>query len=329
MGSGKTEFSARVWRDSQVALHKSELLSATTCTNGADRRKVMFIRSALDSERFPDYPDDALAYRGGYERLGVFISRIRDSFELEALFLKHPDIGTWIIDEAGFYDERLAYVVQRESVERGLVFIFPTLILNFRREIFNQTARLLVETATDLMPLSAYCEHPDCLNDSLLTYRFYLVDRKECPALYFDPLMVIGGDRIKHNPREPNYATRCENHHYLPGKEYTYLVLKPLGQEAARGNAEPLRGELRLLSSDVHSSLLAQGFYTRSTGDSSVHEATMRSLEVPCIAEKALLYLYIEQNLVPRELFTQLVSELKLDVLYLQARLRDAGRAPL
>ena len=64
MGSGKTEFSSRVWRDSRVALQKSEEVAELTTTSGADRRRVFFVRSSLDAGRFPDYPEDALAYRG-------------------------------------------------------------------------------------------------------------------------------------------------------------------------------------------------------------------------------------------------------------------------
>jgi len=326
MGSGKTEFSSRVWRDSRIALQKSTSLARLTTSYGADRRQVMFIRSSLDASRFPDYPDDALAFRGGYERLGTHIQRISNSFDLEKLLKQYPQIGTWIIDEAGFYDERLAYLVQRESIARDLVFVFPTLILNFRRDMFNQTARLIVDTASDIIPLTAYCEHPDCIADSLLTYRYYLVDNKECPALFFDPLLIIGGDQIKHDPREPNYATRCERHHYLPGKEYTYLVLKPLGQEAGRGNDAPLRAELKAMKHDVTSSLLAAEFKEKYSHDTVHHTAALRALAVPCIAEKALLYVYLEQNLISREAFTGLVQELQLDRAYLDARLADAGR---
>jgi thymidine kinase len=166
MGSGKTEYSARVFRDSRIAVQKSPAAAAATLTAGADRREVVFVRSILDSGRFPDYPEDALAYRGGYERCGGRIARIGSSFDLEKELEARPGAGTWILDEATFYDERLAYVVRRESERRGLVFIFPTLILNFRREIFNPTARLLLEIGTDIFPLTAYCEHPDCLRDS-------------------------------------------------------------------------------------------------------------------------------------------------------------------
>lgn len=329
MGSGKTEYSSRVWRDSLVARQKSNTLSARTSKGSADRRQVFFIRSSLDRGRFPEYPDDALAYRGGYERLGENIAFIRDSFELEDLLADHPEVGTWIIDEASFYDERLAYVVKRESEARGLIFIFPTLILNFRREIFNTTARFILDSATDVFPLSAYCEHEDCLADAHYTYRYYRVDGEECPALYFDPLIIIGGDRVKNDPREPNYCSRCEEHHYLPGKEYTFLILKPLGAEAARGNLEPLAGELRLLAKEISESALGCHFQEKFPNDSQHHTTSMRALKAPCIAEKALLFLYLEASLISSEQVLQLCTNLSLDKAYINQRLQDCGRSTI
>ncbi len=329
MGSGKTEYSARVWRDSRVALRKERAASERTCTGGADRRRVLFVRSRLDRGRFPDYPDDALAYRGGYERCGGDLAEIRSSFDLERVLRDRPDAGTCIVDEAVFYDERLAYVVRRESVERGLIFIFPTLILNFRREIFNAVARLLLETATDVFPLTAYCEHAECLADSFYTYRYYRVEGRECPALYFDPLIIIGGDREKDDPREPNYCTRCDRHHYLPGKEYTFLVLKPLGEEAARGNIEPLRDELALLAGRRKQSALCRHLEERYGDGGPDGEVMIASLAVPCIAEKALVYLYAEQNLLSREQAAGLTRDLRLDEAYIARRLQDNGRPAL
>ena len=330
MGSGKTEYSARVWRDAAVAQAKSEVVRAATSSEvpgagtPADRRQVFFIRSRLDHERFPHYPPDALAHRGGFERCGNRIAEIADSFELEELIRRNPAMGTWIIDEAAFYDERLAYVVRRESEAKGCTFIFPTLVLNFRREIFNSTARLLLEHATDLFPLTAYCEHPDCIEDSFSTYRFYLVDGEECPALYFDPLVIIGGDRTKENPREPNYCTRCDRHHYLPGKDYTYLVLKPLGERAAAGSPEGLRGEIENLKRHPERSELHRSFRERYGAE----DRTMwNALRVPCIAEKALMYLYAEQNLLEREQVLELTRELGLDTEYLRRRLADNRRS--
>jgi thymidine kinase len=325
MGSGKTEFSARVWRDARVALTKSERIGERTTSEGADRRRVFFIRSLLDAQRFPDYPDDALAYRGGYERCGKNIARIKDSFSLEEVLKDNAEVGTWIIDEASFYDERLVYVVRNASRERGLIFIFPALILNFRRDIFNPTARLMLETATDVFPLTAYCEHPDCIEDSFYTYRYYQVDGEECPALYFDPLIIVGGDQKKEDPLEPNYCTRCDKHHYLPGKEYTFFTLKPLGEAAARGDAEPLKKELAALNSAKEESILYGHLRSQFEGKPE-EQVNLNSLKVACIAERALIYLYAEQNLLPEELLIRMVDDLDLDREYMKKTLADNRR---
>ena len=326
MGSGKTEFSARVWRDAQVALQKSEAVRELTSTGRADRRRVFFIRSLLDAQRFAEYPDDALAYRGGYERCGSSIARINDSFAMEQILEDNPDIGTWIIDEASFYDERLVYVIRNASERCGLLFVLPTLILNFRRDIFNSTARLMLETATDVIPLTAYCEHPDCLEDSFYTYRYYTVDGRECPALYFDPLIVVGGDRKKEDSQEPNYCTRCDRHHYLPGKEYTYFTLKPLGEQAARGDIKPLVRELRALRYDIRSSELSSHLHRQYSG-STGGNISLQSLLVSNIAERALIYLFVEQNLITEELLVQLAGELELDRSYMKKTLEHNRRS--
>lgn len=328
MGSGKTEFSARMWRDSIVTRKKTGAAARETTTRGADRRRIFVVRQALDTERFPDYPPDALAYRGGYERCGSSIGQARDSFSLEALLAENPDAGTWIIDEASFFDERIAYLMKNESDLRGLVFVCPTLVLNFRREIFNQTARLLLETATDVFPLTAYCEHVECLADSLYTYRYYQLGGVECPALYFDPLIIIGGDRTRDDGREPNYCTRCDRHHYLPAKEYTYLTLKPLGERAARGDIEPLLAELNALAGNIDASRLASSLRSRCASDEGCESVELAALRVPCIAERALVYLYAEQNLLSALQISRIVEDLGLDRDYLARRLSD-NRRPL
>ncbi len=328
MGSGKTEFSARIWRDSRVALKKGALVAARTSSAGADRRLLHFVRSRIDRVRFPDYPDDALAYRGGYERCGDGISCARDSFELESILACRPEAGTWIVDEAAFYDERIAYLIRNESDARGLVFVLPTLVLNFRKEIFNHTARLLLENATDVFPLTAYCEHEDCIADSLYTYRYYSVEGRECPALYFDPLIIIGGDRAKDDPREPNYCTRCDEHHYLPGKEYTFFTLKPLGEAASRGEIKPLLAELSAIAGDMERSRLYASLKRLHLEGGEPRPQNMAALEVPCIAEKALCYLYAEQNLLSAEQLRRVAMDLGLDREYLSKRLAD-NRRPL
>ena len=319
MGSGKTEFAARIWRDASVARRKSSVIGSLTSTGSVDRRNVFFIRSEIDGARFTDYPEDAMAYRSGYISCGGNIARIRDSFGFEQVLKDNPDVGTYIIDEASFFDERLAYVARNHAIERGCMFVFPTLILNFRREFFNSTARLMLDIATDVIPLTAYCEHPDCLASAFYTYRYYRVDGRECPALYFDPLIVVGGDKVRNSSLEPDYEARCEQHHYLPGKEYTFFTLKPLGERAGRGDVKPLLDELRALHRDPEHSLLFANLLQRYGSDGIY----LNSVLPGHIAEKALSYLFCEQNLIGEPLLVRLVSELGLDTAYLEKVLSD------
>lgn len=322
MGSGKTEFAARVWRDAAIAQKKSGVVKSLTSTGDLDRRNVFFIRSEIDSSRFTEYPEDALCYRNGYVRCGENIARIRDSFGLEQVIRDNPHVGTFIIDEASFFDERLAYVVRNHSLEKGCMFIFPTLILNFRKDIFNSTARLMLDIATDVIPLTAYCEHRDCMDSAFYTYRYYQVDGVECPALYFDPLIVVGGDREKDGSLEPNYAARCDRHHYLPGKEYTFFTLKPLGLEAGAGNPGPLVKEIRALKENIVDSQLYSNIRMRYA-DGPDGERYMNSLKPGYIAEKALCYLFCEQNLIGEAMLQKIVLDLGLDTSYMERTLYD------
>jgi hypothetical protein len=52
MGSGKTEFSARVCADSRVALKKKGAAARLTSSGNVDRRDIFIVRSALDKSRF-------------------------------------------------------------------------------------------------------------------------------------------------------------------------------------------------------------------------------------------------------------------------------------
>ena len=325
MGSGKTEFAARVWRDASVAQKKGTKVRDLTSTGEVDRRHVFFIRSQLDGTRFQEYPQDAMAFRSGYIRSGENIAHIRDSFDFEKVLEDNPTVGTYIIDEASFFDERLAYVVRNASVEKGIMFIFPTLILNFRRDIFNASARLMLDIATDVIPLTAYCEHEDCIKDAFYTYRYYDVDGVECPALYFDPLIVVGGDGVKTGSESPNYASRCDEHHFSPGKEYTFFNLKPLAQEASKGNVKRLRNEIENLKYNIKKSELYKNICTRYKGNPN-EEIYFNSLKPYYIAEKALMFLFNEQNLVSEDLLVRFVNELSLNKEYMTKTLADNRR---
>ena len=329
MGSGKTEFAARIYRDSQVALKKSAAVRTRTTSGSADRRNVFYVRSTIDDKRFEEYPSNSIAYRGGYVTPGSNIESIDDSFGLEAVLGENPSVGTWIIDEAEFFDERIAYVVSQYARRRSLNFIFPMLILNFRKDIFNRTARLIMEGSTDVFPLTAYCEHPDCLADSYYTYRFYSIDGLECPALYFDPLIIVGGDKRTADPKIPNYATRCDVHHYLPGKEYTFMILRHLGELAFAGNVKPLLQELRLLKRDMVRSELYGHFEKRFLQSDTPQPIMMNALRVDCIAEKALIYLFSEENCMSAEQMKYLVREIDGDLEYINERLLENRKLQL
>ena len=323
MGSGKTEFAARVFRDSKIVIKKSDKVKEVTSLNSADRRNVFFVRSKLDHKRFKQYPENAIVYRGGYEIAENRIASINDSFELEKLFEDYPEVGTWIIDETGFYDERIAYVIKNHSSKTGANFIFPMLILNFRKDIFNRTTQFIMEQATDVFPLTAYCEHPDCIRDSYYTYRYYNVNGVECPALYFDPLIIVGGDTVKSDPKFPNYSTRCEKHHYLPGKEYTFLILKPLGEMAYIGNIQPLLKELKAIKENINKSELYNHFLEKYVKREESNPIMMNALRVSCIAEKALIYLYSEENIISHGQLTWLAREINADMEYIEERLAE------
>lgn len=329
MGSGKTEFAARIYRDSQVAKRKSKKVQELTTSEGIDRRNVFYVRSKIDDQRFKEYPIDSIAYRGGYVVPGGNIASIVDSFELESVLENNPAVGTWIIDEVEFFDERIAYVIDQSAKRRNLNFIFPMLILNFRKDLFNRTARLIMEQSTDVFPLTAYCEHPDCIADSYYTYRFYSVQGAECPALYFDPLIIVGGDMRTSDPKIPNYSTRCDHHHYLPGKEYTFMILKPLGELAYGGSVKPLLRELNLLKHDIERSELYNHFVDKYIKGENPTQTMLNALRASCIAEKALIFLFSEENIISAEQMQYLARELGADTDYLNERLVENRKMQL
>ncbi len=330
MGAGKTEFAARVIRDAEVARKKSEKIATHTTTEfGADRRNVFIVRNRFDRARFAENPADSLSYRGGYIRCEDNIAEITDSFGLEKIIDEHPRHGTWIIDEASFYDQRIAFVIQRYVTEKHLLFICPTLSLNFRRTLFNDTARLLLDYTTDIFPLTAYCEHHACLQNATYSYRYYISNgnnRAEMPALYFDPLIAPGGDKVREGAEVPNYSARCNAHHYLPGREYTFMTLKPLAMQAAAGEVRGFEQEIKALHDNPRASLLAGDLPARSKSDEE-RELAGNALMIGQLAERALIYLYAEENLLDESYVVNIVNTLGLDKKYMSLALSYNHRA--
>jgi thymidine kinase len=133
-----------------------------------------------------------------------------------------------------------------------------------------------MEQSTDVFPLTAYCDHPDCIADSYYTYRYYEVDGEECPALYYDPLIIVGGDKRAGDSKIPNYQSKLY-HHFT--RKYV---------EAA--NPNPIM---------------------------------MNALRVSCIAEKALLYIFSEENIISAQQMEHLVRDIKGDESYINERLME------
>jgi thymidine kinase len=131
----------------------------------------------------------------------------------------------------------------------------------------------------------------------------------------------VGGDKLTDDPKFPNYSTRCDQHHYLPGKEYTFMTLKPLGEQAYGGNIKPLLKELNLLKHDIERSQLYNHFTERYIKAESSEPIMMNALKASCIAEKALIYLFSEENIISAGQMQSLAQEIKADIGYINERL--------
>ncbi|HPZ15052.1 MAG TPA: thymidine kinase, partial [Sphaerochaeta sp.] len=114
-------------------------------------------------------------------------------------------------------------------------------------------------------------------------------------------------------------------HHYLPGKEYTFFHLKPLGEKASRGDEGELVEELAALKGDIKRSRLYENF-TERFGGKKDEEILFNALKVDNIAEKALAFLFFEQNLIAEQMLLRLASQLDLDTAYLEKVLSDNKR---
>lgn len=327
VGAGKTQFAAQIWRDSLILQKKSlKALQKVTTPLGARRTDIFFVRSILDSLRFSENPKDSLSYRGGYERLGNSIAYARDSYDIENLIDKNPQKGLWIIDEPAFYDERLASLLASKVQKEKLNFLLTGLIWDFRNQIFNKTIQSLLKVVTDLMPITAYCEHPDCLRESFFTYRFYQVGENEIPAPYFDPLVIVGGDVIKKSYLQPNYSSRCEKHHIVLGKDYLDSYLIPLVSTINKKKTlirEDLVNELMTLKM-VNSLNKVDSFFVESLKRETNSQSNIDSLlQLPCLSERALLYLYQQEGLLDLDDLLFIIQKADLNLSYLQLFLSD------
>ncbi|UPA16634.1 thymidine kinase [Borrelia coriaceae] len=317
MGSGKTEYAAKIYKDSLIIKNKSsKVLNSITkgCRNRAD---VFFIRNILDKKRFKDYPENVIPYRGGGSDRIDGVDFASNSCDVGQLIDDNPEYGTFIIDETCFYDERLVFMLNKFALDSNALFILPTLLYNFRKEIFNNTAQLLVEYSDKICSLGAYCEHVNCMDESFLTYRYYFYEGKEIAAPYFDPLLIVGGDEIVESAIYPNYATRCSKHHYLVGREYFFTILKPFALLYAKGDKGLLEQEILDLSRGVRGSNFENSLLIESRGKCDI-VVLENLLGLPFLAERALITLSLECNILSKGDFRDLIEKFSLSKDYVQ-----------
>ena len=86
-----------------------------------------------------------------------------------------------------------------------------------------------------------------------------------------------------------------------------------------------MKEELEYLKNEMKESLLYKHMLKRYESDKD-GDVYMNALFPACIAEKALIYLFAEQNLIPEELLLKLVNELKFDREYMRKTLSDNRR---
>ena len=104
------------------------------------------------------------------------------------------------------------------------------------------------------------------------------------------------------------------------------VITKPLGQRASVGELAPLETELRAISTDLEKSELYRSLKAKHFDTANPSHAHMNALKVPCIAERIVVYLFAEQNLLSAEQTRGLVERLGLNREYLFRRLRDNKR---
>ena len=89
---------------------------------------------------------------------------------------------------------------------------------------------------------------------------------------------------------------------------------------------EPLLGELAAIQHDIERSELYNTFKTEYLDCANPSPERMNALRVPCIAERALIFLFAEQNLLSADQMRRLVRTLHLNKDYLDKRLSDNKR---
>jgi thymidine kinase len=107
------------------------------------------------------------------------------------------------------------------------------------------------------------------------------------------------------------------------------MILKPLGEQAYGGNIKPLLKELNLLKHDMKRSELYAHFVGKYLKDKNSESIMMNALRVGCIAEKALIYLFSEENIISAGQMQHMAGEVGADIGYINERLLENRKMQL
>ena len=174
MFSGKTEELIRRLRRAEIA-----------------QQKIQVFKPAIDKR----FGTEKLASHAGSEFNASPVDKAGEVLDL-------VEEGTTVvaIDEAQFFDDELASVVQALA-DRGIRVIVAGLDTDFRGEPFGPMPVLIVQ-AEQVDKIHAICMV--CGDAAPRTQR--LIDGR--PAHYNDPVVIVGASEL--------YEARCRDHHEVP-----------------------------------------------------------------------------------------------------------------
>ena len=98
-----------------------------------------------------------------------------------------------------------------------------------------------------------------------------------------------------------------------------------MAEEANKGNIKRLRAEIEALKYHMNKSQLYRNIASKYKGNPN-EEVYMNCVKPDYIAEKALMFLFNEQNLVSEDMLIRLVNELNLNRQYMSKVLADNRR---
>jgi len=299
MGTGKTEYCAKIYKDS-LTLRDKKITTENFIFKGYDKTRVFYLKNINDVDRFK-YPNNSISFRNNYVEIDkedfAIVSKYK---EIENIFKNNFIHGTFIIDETCFYDEKLISIIKKEAKKRQGIIICSSINLNFRREVFNNTMKLLLKNTDETILLETYCNYKNCISNASYSYRYYKIEDNFAPALYFDPLVIID------KGSEIFYSSVCKDHHILPAKEYSHNQLLDILKN------KQLSQELYHIKNNIKNSILFKSIEKKylSLKDK---ELIFNSMNIKYLSERILNYLFFELNLINEEFFIKIVKDLDLN----------------